>query len=155
MTTSPQTPGQQQPPLAAPVPSAPVPGAAATSDEKTWGMLCHLAAFVCFVGIPFGNIVGPLIVWLIKKQEMPFVDDQGKESLNFQITMTLCGLVLGAMLGVSFLLIIVFIGFILIPIVGLAMLGLVIFDVVMVVMAAMKANAGERYRYPYSLRLIK
>ena len=49
-----------------------------TQEEKTWGMIAHLSALAGFV-IPFGNLIGPLIVWLIKKDTMPFVDDQGKE----------------------------------------------------------------------------
>ena len=55
-----------------------------SKDEKTWAMLCHLSAVAGFV-IPFGSILGPLVVWLIKKDEMPIVDLHGKKSLNFQI----------------------------------------------------------------------
>lgn len=61
---------------------------AISKEERTWGMVCHLAALAGYL-FPFGNIIGPLIVWLIKKEEMPFVADQGKESLNFQITMAI------------------------------------------------------------------
>jgi uncharacterized protein len=63
-----------------------------SSDERQWAMFAHLAALAGFV-IPFGNLIGPLIVWQIKKNEMPFVDDQGKEALNFQITVCLAVLV--------------------------------------------------------------
>ena len=56
-----------------------------SKDEKTWGMLCHISTF-CGMIIPFGNILAPLIIWLIKKEELPFVSDQGKEVLNFQIS---------------------------------------------------------------------
>lgn len=104
------------------------------------GMLCHLLALAGYV-VPFGNVIGPLIIWLVKKNESPFVDDQGKESLNFQITMAIAGVV-------SFLLIFVIIGFLLLIAVG-------IFDLVMVIIASIKANGGERYRYPVCLRLIK
>ena len=90
---------------------------------------------------PFANIIGPLVVWLIKKDEYPFVNDQGKESLNFQITMTVCGVV-------AFLLCFVLIGFLLLPAVILA-------DVIMVIVAAVAANRGESYRYPFTIRLIK
>ncbi|MFV1964993.1 MAG: DUF4870 domain-containing protein, partial [Pirellulaceae bacterium] len=58
-----------------------------SSDERQWAMFAHLAALSGYIGIPFGNIIGPLIVWMIKKDESSFVDDQGKESLNFQISM--------------------------------------------------------------------
>src|SRR5579885_1600590 len=71
---------------------APPPPLAADSDVRMWGMLCHLSALSAyFTG--FGGILGPLIVWLVKKDEIPFVDDQGKESLNFQISMLIYHLV--------------------------------------------------------------
>lgn len=111
-----------------------------SSEEKTWGMLAHLSALAGFI-IPFGNIIGPLVVWLIKKDEMPFVDDQGKESLNFQITVIIA-------VFVCFLLMFILIGFLLLPIVGIAAL-------VLIILAAVKANQGEAYRYPFALRLIK
>jgi len=53
-----------------------------------WGMFCHLSTLCGYV-MPFGNILGPLVVWLIKKDEYPLVDDQGKEALNFQISITI------------------------------------------------------------------
>ena len=61
------------------------------SEVRQWGMFAHFAAFAGFV-IPFGNIIGPLIVWQMKK-DMPFVDDQGKEALNFQITVSIAVLI--------------------------------------------------------------
>jgi len=59
-----------------------------SNDERTFGMLCHLTALAGFV-FPLGNIIGPLIVWAIKKDQYPWVDQHGKESLNFQISMTI------------------------------------------------------------------
>lgn len=109
-------------------------------DERTWGMLCHLVALSGFI-VPFGTILGPLIIWLIKKDEMPFVDDQGKESLNFQLTMFIAFII-------SALLMLVFIGFILVII-------LAIFDLVMIIVATIKANDGVRYRYPWAIRFLK
>nr|WP_268746051.1 DUF4870 domain-containing protein [Oleiagrimonas soli] len=111
-----------------------------TPEQRQWGMFAHLAAFAGLI-IPFGNIIGPLVVWLIKKDTMPFVDDQGKEALNFQITVTLAMLV-------SFLLMLVLIGFLLVWIVPLVAL-------VFVILATVKANEGVYYRYPLTLRLIK
>ena len=111
-----------------------------SKEERTWGMLCHLIVLSGFI-IPFASIIAPLVIWLIKKDEMPFVNDQGKESLNFQITI-LIGFI------ISFILAFVFIGFLL-------MIALAIFDLIMVIVAAMKANEGVRYRYPYNLRFIK
>jgi uncharacterized protein len=111
----------------------------ATGDDRQWGMFAHLAALAGFF-IPFGNLIGPLVIWQIKKNEMPFVDDQGKESLNFQITVTLA-------LFVSVLLMVIAIGFLLVPIVGIAAL-------ILTIIGAIRANNGERYRYPFAIRLI-
>lgn len=118
----------------------PPPGGTPSAEERQWGMIAHLAALAGFV-IPFGNLIGPLIVWQMKKDAMPFVDDQGKESLNFQITVTIAAIV-------CFVLFVILIGMLLLPLVGLAAL-------VLTVIAAVKANAGEAYRYPVALRLIK
>jgi len=106
-----------------------------------WGMLCHLLAFAGFIGIPFGNILGPLVIWLMKKDEMPFVDDQGKEALNFQISLTIYAIVSG-------ILCLIFIGFLLLP-------AVLIFGFVMTIIGAVKANGGERYRYPLAIRFLK
>ena len=85
--------------------------------------------------------MGPLVVWLIKKSEHPFVDDQGKEALNFQISMTIYGIVAG-------LLIFVLIG---IPL----LIGLIVANLVLIIIAAVKASNGESFRYPCTIRFIK
>ena len=108
--------------------------------DKTWAMLCHLTAFTGYF-IPFGNIIGPLVIWLIKKDDLAVVDENGKESLNFQISMTIYATIAG-------LLIFVLIGFLLLPIVVIA-------QVVFTIIAAIKANNGEAYRYPMTIRLLK
>ncbi len=109
-------------------------------DERMWAMLCHLSALSGFIGVPFGSILGPLIIWLIKKEESAFVDDQGKESLNFQISVLIYGVVCA-------ILVFVFIDILL-------AIALVIFGVVMTIIAAINANKGETYRYPLCIRLI-
>ncbi len=109
-------------------------------QERTWGMLCHLSAFGIFLFPALGNILGPLIIWLIKKDESPFVDNQGKESLNFQISFTIYCLI-------SSILIFVVIGIILLIALGIAFF-------ILVIIASIKANEGEEYRYPLTLRLI-
>jgi uncharacterized Tic20 family protein len=114
---------------------------AAEKDARLWGMLCHLTALAGFIGIPFGNIIGPLVVWLMKRNEIPFVDEQGKEAVNFQISVILYAIVAG-------ILILVLIG---IPL----LFGLVIFDIVMTIVASVKANSGQHFRYPISIRFIK
>jgi uncharacterized Tic20 family protein len=103
-------------------------------------MLCHLSALSGFI-IPFGSLIGPLVVWQIKKNQYPIVDDQGKEALNFQITITLAAIV-------SAILIVLLVGIFLLIAVGIASL-------VFTIIAAIKANNGETYRYPFCLRLIK
>lgn len=109
-------------------------------DARTWAMICHLVALSGFI-IPFGSLLGPLIVWAIKKDEDPFINDQGKEAINFQLTL-LIGFV------ISFILMFVFIGILFIAV-------LVVYCVIMVIIAAMKANEGEQYRYPYTIRFFK
>ncbi|MBN2365281.1 MAG: DUF4870 domain-containing protein [Calditrichaeota bacterium] len=111
-----------------------------TKDARTYGMLCHLVAFAGFI-IPFGNLIGPLIIWLLKKEEFPFVNDQGKESLNFQISMTIYAII-------SAILIVVVLGIFL-------LIAIVIFEIVMIIIASIKANEGVSYRYPLTIRFLK
>ena len=110
-----------------------------SQDEKTWGMLAHLSTLVGLI-VPFGSVLGPLVVWLIKKDTMPFAAEQGKEALNFNITVLIAFIV-------SAILTIVLIGFLLMLVVGLAWL-------VLSILAALAANKGEAYRYPMTLRLV-
>lgn len=102
-------------------------------------MLCHISALAGYA-IPLGNIIGPLIFWLIKKDEMPFVDEQGKESINFQITMTIAMIISGV-------LILALVGIILLP-------AVIITSLILMIIASIKANAGEHYRYPLTIRFI-
>jgi len=134
------------PPPAPPVSPAPLPGP--ESQARTWNMLCHLSALAGFIGIPLGNILGPLIVWQIKKNEIPSVDVHGKASLNFQITVLLAFLVTGAAMFVGML---VCIGWLLLPVLILIGLAGLIFPII----AGIKANNGEAYKYPWSLELVK
>lgn len=109
-------------------------------------MLSHLSALAGLI-IPFGNIIGPLVIWLVKKDEMPIVNEYGKESLNFQISMTIYMIAAGILAGIlSFIVIGVFL-FPLIAIIGLV-------DLVLVILASVQANKGLAYHYPFTLRLI-
>lgn len=112
----------------------------AEQNARTWNMLCHLSGLLGFV-IPFGNLLGPLIVWQLKKNEIPSVDQHGKDALNFQITVTIA-------LLICIPLFVVVIGFVLMPLIGLAAL-------ILMIIAGIKANNGEAYRYPFSLQLVK
>lgn len=108
----------------------------------TWGMACHLAALAGFVGFPFGYWLGPLIVWLATRDRYAFADDQGKESLNFQLSILLYGLLCIPMICVFCI--------------GLVLLGaLHLFNLVMIVIAAARASGGEAYRYPLTIRFLK
>ena len=111
-----------------------------SQDEKNFGMLCHLLALSGFI-IPFGNVLGPLVMWLVKKEEFPFVDEQGKEALNFQISLTIAAIVSGVLT-------LILIGLLMLVIVALA-------GIILPIIAALKAKDGESYRYPFTLRLIK
>jgi len=126
-----------------------------SSDTNLWCMLCHLSPLLALIGIPFVNIIAPLLIWQIKKDEMPEVVRHGKESLNFQITATIAFTVLMIGLFVGMLLTMVFIGFLILPVVGLLMLGVTIAWVVLSIMAGVKANEGGFYDYPWTLRFVK
>ena len=118
----------------------------ASKEERNWAMACHLASLAGFI-IPFGNILGPLI----KKEKFPLMDDQGKEAVNFQITVFLAGLIGALLISLDFYSlkgVEVLIGF-------LVLLALAVYWLVFTVIAAMHASEGESFRYPYTLRLIK
>ena len=128
-------PADQAPdPLSAPPPQSPL------KPDHTNALLCHLLSLAGFIGIPFGNILGPLIWWLIKKDSDPEVDLHGKEALNFQISMTVYSILAGV-------LIFAFVGIILLPV-------LLIMNLVLTILATVKASNGVFYRYPFTFRLI-
>jgi uncharacterized protein len=110
-------------------------------QARQWAMLCHITGLCTFLGIPFGNLIVPLIIWLLKRETHPFVDEQGKESLNFQITMTLYGIIAG-------LLCLILIGFALLAV-------LLIADIVLVIQATLAADKGKAFKYPATFRFIK
>ena len=125
---------------------------AVSAEERQWAMFAHLSALIGGIVTAgwagsLGCLIGPLVIWMMKKDTMPFVDDQAKEALNFNISvaivffvlfvLTLVTLGIGALLTVPVMIL-----------VGIAWLALTI-------IAAMKANQGERYRYPLTLRLVK
>lgn len=111
------------------------------SDARMWAMIAHLAGFLGYFLPVIGSLIGPLIVWQLKKDLHPYVDEQGKEALNFQITVMIAGLICA-------LLMLVVIGFLLIWVV-------IVGAIVLMIIAAIKANEGVPYRYPFCLRLIK
>lgn len=112
-----------------------------SQDERTWGMLSHLSAFVGLVIPFFGAILAPLIIWLAWRDRSPFVGEQAKEALNFNISVAIGWLVCG-------LLTVVFIGILL----GI---GLFFAWLALTILAAIRASEGVQYRYPLNLRLVR
>jgi uncharacterized Tic20 family protein len=112
-----------------------------SADERQWAMIAHFAALAAFIVPPIGGVLGPLVVWLVKREQSAFVAEAGKEAINFNIIV-----LLGAF--VCAMLVIVFIGILL----GVALFG---FWLVMTVVAGIKASEGVHYRYPVSLRILK
>jgi uncharacterized protein len=122
-----------------PVPPPPAPSA--SSDIRTWCVLCHAAALLGLFFHFLGHLLGPLIVWLVKRGDSPEVDAHGKESLNFQISMLIYD-------AIAAILCIVLIGF---PI----LIALWVLNTVLVIIASIQASEGKFYRYPITIRLIK
>jgi uncharacterized Tic20 family protein len=116
-------------------------GTEVSKNARMWAMICHLTGLAGIIIPAVGNIVAPLIIWQIKKDEFPFVDEQGKEAVNFQISMTIYGLIC---IPLFFICVGPFL---------LAAVGIV--DLVFLLIAAVKANNGRSYRYPLTIRFIK
>ncbi len=111
-----------------------------TSQARNLAALCHLLSFVGYFSV-VGFVVAPLILWLVKRHDHPFIDDQGRESLNFQITIFL-------LFVVSMILTML--------VVGLFLIGIVLlYHLVFTIVAAVKASGGEAYRYPLTFRFLK
>ncbi|SOD54412.1 DUF4870 domain-containing protein [Pseudoxanthomonas wuyuanensis] len=126
----------------------PPPSGEPTAEEKQWAMFAHLSALAALFTGGLGGVVGPLIIWLIKKDTLPFVNDQGKEALNFNITVLIAIVALCIVGTILMIVLIGFLFFLLAGVVGIAWL-------VLTIIATIKASNGEAYRYPLTLRLIK
>jgi uncharacterized Tic20 family protein len=111
-----------------------------SNDDRNWAMAVHLSAFAGHL-FPFAHIIAPLVIWLLRRDTSAFVDDQGKESVNAQITFTIYA-------AIAVVLFFVVIGF---PLFA----GLYIANFVLVIIAAIAAHDGKVYRYPFILRLVK
>jgi uncharacterized protein len=118
---------------------SPATPATISKEERNWAMLAHLSGLLAFATL-IGGVLGPLVMWMIRKDDMDFAADQAKEALNFQITVFVAGLIAGVMC-------LILIGFALLAI-------LVIIDLILMIVAAVKASEGVSYRYPFNLRLI-
>ena len=137
------TPPPSTPPAIQPTP-APL---ANLNAARQWDMWCHLTA-LSGLFVPFGNVIGPLIIWQMKRQEFPSVDEHGKEAMNFQLSVLIYLLGGGvlAVIGMFFC-----VGLLLFPVLLAIHLGALILSVI----AGLKANEGVAYKYPMNLRLIK
>ncbi|MBA1381265.1 DUF4870 domain-containing protein [Pseudomonas brassicacearum] len=111
-----------------------------SKEARQWAMFCHLSALLG-IWIPFGTLIGPLVLWQLKRDSDPFIDAQGKEALNFQITVAIAS-------AISLLLMVVVIGFFLFGLVAIGAL-------VLTIIGGVKANEGQPYRYPFTWRLVK
>jgi uncharacterized Tic20 family protein len=134
---------------AAPLGAGPPGGGGLTDDDRNLGLLAHLSAFVTFVGVP--SFVGPLVVWLWKREEQPYVGEHAREALNFNLSVLLYT-VIGGLLAA--LLAVVTLGIGLLVIVPVA-IALGIAWVVIVIIAGMAASRGEPYRYPVTIRFLR
>jgi len=108
-------------------------------EANNWALLCHVSSFAGFI-IPFGHIIAPLILWIIKRDEFEFVNDNGREAVNFNISMTIY-------FFAASILTVVFIGFVLLGF-------LLIFYLVVVIIATVRAYDGKTYRYPFIMRFV-
>lgn len=116
---------------------------AAEKEERNWALCAHLSSLSSFIGIP--GFIGPLVVWLAKKDELPFASAQAKEALNFQISLftysiiciVLIFTVIGALIGIP----------------GLIILAII--EIVFTIIASIQAGEGKPYRYPLTFRLIE
>ena len=108
-------------------------------NERMWAMFCHLGTLATW--FPFANVIIPMTIWLVKKETSPLVNDQGKEALNFQITIlvgyAICVPLCFVLIGIP------------------AIFALFLYHVVFSIVAAIKSNEGLAYRYPYTFRLIE
>ena len=110
-------------------------------DVKTWNVLCHATALAGFFVPWAGHILGPLIIWLAKRGDSPEIDEHGRESLNFQISMLIYNVIAGVLCLV---------------LIGFVILGILhILNLVLVIVASIQASEGKFYRYPLTIRLIK
>jgi hypothetical protein len=141
-----QIPGP--PPIEPPPPAASAPTPANVENQaRTWNMWCHLSTLSAFV-VPFGNLLGPFLVWQIKQNEIPSVQSHAKAALNFQFTV-LIALLVGAV--VAFIFSFFCVGYLLFPLLGvLALCG-----IILPIVAGVKANEGRDFKYPCTIEFLK
>ncbi len=133
------------------LPDAPPPAGDIPPDVRTIGMLCHLAALVGLLGNGIGFLLGPLVVWLLKKDDHPFIDDQGREAVNFQLTVMIVGIVTGIVAWICAMTVILLI--VAVPL-FLLLVVLAIVAIVFTIIGGLRAKDGIAYRYPFCFRFL-
>jgi len=118
-----------------------------TQTGKNWAVFCHISAWIGIIGIPLGNLLGPFVCWQLKKEEYSFVNDQGREALNFQLSMTLYLVIAAFMAFATF-------GLLMVVIIPLAFCW-VLAKFFLVLFAALNASKGIKHRYPLTIRFLK
>ncbi len=114
---------------------------------RNWAMACHLGGLVWLTCLPLSWIVVPWVIWLTARHDHPYIDEQGREAVNFQITLTICNaLVALAIWFLSF----VFFGWLLTPFAAILFLG----EIAGVLYAAYQVSRGEPFRYPLTIRFL-
>ena len=109
-------------------------------QEKQWALICHLSGLSGYL-IPFGNLIVPIIIWSIKKDEFPMVDTHGKEVINFQLSITIWMIISGILIFV---------------IIGIPLLVvLALLQIIFTIIGALKADNGQLYKYPMTIQFIK
>lgn len=121
--------------MSSPLPNEPM----LTQDDRTWAMASHLLGLLNYV-TGLGGLIAVLILWLAKREQSPFIEESGRESLNFQITLLIAAVVGG-------ILTLVLVGFLILAVVVVA-------GIVLPIVAGLAVSEGRRYRYPFTLRLI-
>jgi uncharacterized Tic20 family protein len=142
---------ENTPPPSSPAPLPNNPSPTLSSAERNWCMWCHMSALAGLV-VPMGNILGPLIIWQMKRAEFPAVDEHGKEALNFQLSV-LIYLLAGGM--VMFFSLLICVGWLLLPVLVPALCLIPVAGFVLTIIAGIKGGDGVLYRYPLTLRLVK
>lgn len=130
------------------------PAAMAPSrDERQWAMLCHLSAMLMYCTV-VGGFIAPFVIWILKRDEMPFVADQGRETLNFQITTLMVMIAGGVLMLMGGVLAILIIPLVLVVIGGALIGAAVLFHFIVTIIATVKVSEGVLYRYPICWRVI-
>ncbi len=133
-------PDRHPPDLPPTPPPHPAVAPLSVHEERQWSLFAHLSGLLGYLGLPFGSVFGPLVIWLVKRDRSALVDENGREALNFHLSMLLYALI-------SLPLALVFVGF-------LTLLAIPIVEIVFTIIGALKASEGECYRYPLTIRFV-